>query len=100
MNLKKENFLGFTKSGLYVLTCISTNRHYIGESSNVKARLNAHLNTLRRKCHFCKQLQTDFNHYGEQNFLFQNLIFGTSLNQKQRRYLENLIVVTLEPEQR
>lgn len=100
MNLNKENFLGFTKSGLYVITCISTNRHYVGESSNIKARLNAHLNTLKRKIHFCEQLQIDFNNYGEKNFLFQNLIFGTALDQKQRRLLENLIVLTLEPEQR
>lgn len=100
MNLQKENFLGFSKPGLYVITCIATNQHYIGESSNVKARLNAHLNHLRRKIHPNKNLQNDFNLYGEKNFFFQNLIFGTSLNTEQRRHLETQIVATLAPHQR
>ena len=102
MNLKKqkENLFGFTKSGLYCITCFSTNKHYIGESSNVKARLNAHLNLLRRKIHSNKELQNDFINYGESNFNFQNLIFGTSCDLKQRRYLESVILLTLSPETR
>lgn len=102
MNLKKtkENLFGFKKAGLYCITCISVNKHYIGQSSYVRKRLTNHLSLLRRGIHQNKEFQQDFNNYGEKNFKFENLIFGTACPLEQRFYLENLILLTLTPEKR
>jgi len=91
----KEALFGFTKPGLYRITCIKNNKHYIGQSSNVKSRLNKHLNCLRHQKHENLFLQQDFNHYGEHNFQFENLLFGTHQLKNKRLKLEQLILLTL-----
>lgn len=96
----KEGFFLFTKSGLYVITCTINNRHYVGQSQNVKQRLNAHKSKLQRNIHENKRLQQDFNSYGLKNYNFKNLLFGTNVNLKKRLEFEVLILDTLSPEQR
>jgi hypothetical protein len=100
LNKNKENLFGFTKSGIYCITCLKNNKHYIGQSKNVKARLNAHKNKLRRKLHDNSELQKDFNLYGEKNFFFQNLIFGTNCLLEELLKLETQILLTLPPDKR
>lgn len=96
--LKKENLFDFNfKSGLYAITCLANQKHYIGESSNVTARLNAHKNKLKRNLHENLALQQDFNFYGEEKFLFQKLFFGAGLQKSQRQDLESCILLTLSP---
>jgi hypothetical protein len=96
----KENLFDFNKSGIYLIFCIKKEKHYIGESNNVTSRLCAHKNKLRRNIHENKELQYDFNQYGEENFLFQKLIFGNGLDKNKRLELETIILLTLKPEQR
>nr|QWL15254.1 hypothetical protein [Ulva rigida] len=96
----KENLFGFTKSGIYVISCIKKQKYYIGQSQNVTTRLCNHKNKLRRNIHENTQLQSDFNQYGEQSFIFQKLIFGNGLTKQKRLKLETTILLTLDSEQR
>lgn len=92
----KENLFDFKKQGVYVITCLKNNKHYVGESNNVTARLCAHKNKLKRQIHEIDVLQHDFNQYGERFFLFQKLIFGYGATKERRLELETLILETLE----
>lgn len=92
---KKLLFPQQLKSGLYVITCKINNRHYVGESANVVARINAQRNLLWNSLHWSKDLQRDFLLYGENNFLFQRLIFGIGTNKQDRCKLETCILSTL-----
>lgn len=96
----KENLFDFKKSGIYTISCLKNEKYYIGESKNVTARLCAHKNKLRRNIHENRELQSDFNKYGEQFFLFQKLIFGNGVDKNTRLQLENLILLTLKPQNR
>nr|QUV75649.1 hypothetical protein [Caulerpa lentillifera] len=96
----KENLFDFKKSGIYIISCLKMNKHYIGESENVIARLCAHKNKLKRNIHENKELQSDFNSYGEKSFLFQKLIFGYGLDKAKRLKLETHILLTLQPQNR
>lgn len=96
----KENLFDFKKSGIYFISCIKKEKYYIGESENVRARLCAHKNKLRRNINENRELQSDFNKYGEHFFLFQKLIFGNGVDKENRLKLETLILLTLKPQNR
>lgn len=96
----KENLFDFKKSGIYIISCLKQAKYYIGESDNVTARLCAHKNKLKRNIHENKELQSDFNYYGEEYFLFQKLFFGHGLEKEKRLKLETQILLTLEPQNR
>lgn len=93
-------------AGLYVITCLPQQKHYIGESATVtsrsRSRLRAHKSRLRRGIHENSLLQVDFQKYGEDAFLFHWLLFGFGQTQTSRQHLETLILVleTLSPEKR
>lgn len=87
-------------AGLYVITCLLQQKHYIGESATVTSRLRAHKSRLRRGIHENRLLQADFHKYGEEAFLFQWLLFGFGQTQTSRQHFETLILETLPPEKR
>ena len=58
------------KSGLYVITCLITRRHYIGQSKQAKNKLLDHKRKLTTGKHENVLLQKDFNRYGEHQFFF------------------------------
>nr|YP_009184752.1 putative GIY YIG homing endonuclease [Oogamochlamys gigantea]ALO62839.1 putative GIY YIG homing endonuclease [Oogamochlamys gigantea] len=99
-NLKnKANLFDLTiKSGLYSITCIPLQKHYMGQSSYVTRRLNAHKSMLKRGCHENKALQDDYNKYGKNNFLFQKLLLGVGLPKNKLEKLEVRVLETLPPE--
>lgn len=89
------------QQGVYIITCIPLNKHYIGESKNLRSRLNKHKSCLRRDCHECSQLQQDYNLYGLENFIFQRLYFGAfSETREERLSFEKKILETLPAENR
>ena len=51
-NKNKELFDSCINSGLYMITCIPEQKHYIRQSENDLRRLNAHKPhfTLKKKC--------------------------------------------------
>lgn len=93
--MKQSFFPSTIKSGLYVITCVPKQKHYVGQSSHVQRRLTAHKNQLRKGIHSNQDLQQDFRTYGESNFVFQKLLFGFDANLADRERLETLILETL-----
>jgi group I intron endonuclease len=97
---EKPLFDSSLKSGIYVITCLPLEKHYVGMSQHTTRRINAHKSKLNRNCHECKDLQQDFNTYGINNFVFKKLIFGTGLPKNELEEMETLILVTLPREKR
>lgn len=95
-----EFFGKLLKSGLYMISCLPLSKHYIGQSDNVQRRIYAHRRALRNSLHENQDLQTDFNKYGEKNFLFQKMLFGAGLDKTAREKLETEILLTLPVENR
>ena len=59
-------------SGIYTITNKVTGKLYIGESLDIYRRWHdEHIPQLRKNCHYNKELQNDFNKYGEENFRFE-----------------------------
>lgn len=97
---KKKTFFDFSeKEGLYIIICIPI-QYYIGQSSHVTRRINAHKTALRRGCHSNLSMQEDFNFYSETAFEFKKLLFGLGASKKERENFETFILLTLCCEQR
>ena len=58
-------------SGVYRITCLSNNKHYIGSSDNVMRRLKTHERELKEGSHNNRRLQNDYNKYGAEFFEFR-----------------------------
>jgi group I intron endonuclease len=87
------------KSGIYIIYCKSTEKYYIGASKNVVVRFNAHKSQLRRGIHFCQALQSDYNSYGVNSFIFEKILMGSGLKDlKKLNDLETAILQTFPPE--
>lgn len=63
------------KSGIYQIRNLINNKVYVGSSSNLRTRMNAHFNELNKNKHHSIYLQNAFNKYGEQNFVFEVIEF-------------------------
>ena len=63
------------KSGIYCIKNIKNGKKYIGQSSNLGKRKKTHFTKLRGNRHASSHLQSAFNKYGENNFVFQVLLF-------------------------
>lgn len=61
------------KSGIYIITCLVTDKHYIGYSNNMLARLANHRKDLKYNKHDNQYLQNEYNLYGLNNFMFEIL---------------------------
>jgi group I intron endonuclease len=70
--------------GIYCITCIPTNKKYIGSSIDMMIRWNSHLISLLINKHSNKKLQADFNKYGLINFSFNVLVMAERNITKQR----------------
>lgn len=61
-------------SGIYTITNKVRGKLYIGESLDIYRRWHdEHIPQLRKNRHYNKELQNDFNKYGEENFSFEIL---------------------------
>lgn len=58
------------KSGIYSIKNKVNKKQYIGGSLDVHFRLSTHKGKLKRNSHRNKYLQSDWNKYGEKNFIF------------------------------
>lgn len=74
--------------GVYIIICLANNKSYYGESSNISARLSQHKSRLRRNIHEIRELQRDWNCYGEDFFEFSALFMSRDCDKAQRQNLE------------
>jgi group I intron endonuclease len=70
--MKKENELP-RASGIYKITCLLSEKVYVGSAVDMKSRKNIHLHHLRNSKHHSKHLQRAFHKHGELNFKFSVL---------------------------
>ena len=56
--------------GIYIITCLSNNKHYIGRSVNCKERLSKHKSLLKEGRHPNIHMQSSFNKY-DGNFSYE-----------------------------
>lgn len=58
------------KSGIYMILNTWNNKCYIGSSKNLRKRKYEHFNCLRKNKHHSQHLQSSYNKYGENSFVF------------------------------
>lgn len=63
------------KCGIYQIRNLITNDLYIGQSINLDNRKINHFWKLRNVLHYNLHLQNAFNKYGEENFIFEILLY-------------------------
>lgn len=83
------------KSGIYKITNIITNKCYIGSSCNIMKRKYNHFSSLKHNRHCNKHLQSSYNKYTKDNFIFE-IIEECSKNDLITR--EQYYIDTIKPE--
>ena len=72
MKILIENLEDLRKTGIYSITNTINGKKYIGSTAkNFKTRYTQHLSKLRSGKHRCKHLQSAYNKYGNDCFLFK-----------------------------
>jgi group I intron endonuclease len=61
------------KPGIYMITCVPTNKSIIGETGSIRKRINYHIQNLKGNRHENPYLQNAWNKYGYDNFSFSVL---------------------------
>ena len=56
---------------IYKITCLINNWVYVGVTVNMYQRKHTHKSALKKGNHGNKQLQNDYNKYGENSFVFE-----------------------------
>lgn len=81
---KKEN------CGIYKITCKANGKFYIGSAVNFNRRKREHLNCLRNNFHINHFLQSAWNKYGEEAFVFEliEILKEEELILKEQQYLD------------
>ena len=77
---KNQNYNG----GIYCITNLNNNKRYIGQTYDLKYRWMRHKSDLNCGSHHNKHLQSAWNKYGEENFIFEELEY-CSLEQLDER---------------
>jgi group I intron endonuclease len=68
------------KSGIYMIQNLVNHKIYVGSTKNLMRRRCDHLGKLRKNIHTNQHLQSAFNQYGEDNFLFEVLEYVEDVN--------------------
>jgi group I intron endonuclease len=71
------------QSGIYGIRNLVNDKVYIGSATNFNIRKSSHFSDLKSGKHFSKHLQSSFNKYGKENFVFEILCYA----EKDRNYL-------------
>ncbi len=69
--IKKNYKISLTLMGVYQIKNLVNGKIYISSSKNLQARINRHKFELKFGSEGIKELQDDYNKYGEQNFTFE-----------------------------
>ncbi len=57
-------------SGVYAIVCNGNGKVYVGGSKNTKKRIDIHIGLLNKMKHTNRHLQSAWNIYGKENFIF------------------------------
>ena len=57
-------------SGIYMILCVASNKAYIGRATKIKNRWEDHKRSLKKGSHYNYYLQSSWDKYGKDNFLF------------------------------
>jgi len=83
------------QSGIYIITNTVNGNFYIGSSVHVRVRIVEHLWSLRNNRHRNKYLQSAWNKYGEECFVFAPLLY---CDRSMTLYYEQTCLDKLKPE--
>ena len=73
------------KRGIYIIHNLSNKKIFVGSSLNVEARINRFRFELVQGMHKNKELQTDFELFGETNFTFE---IAELIKEKEQSYFD------------
>lgn len=75
--------------GIYKITCLSTDRAYIGQSVDIKERFRSHIKTSLSYGNSTNKLYQEMKQYKPSNFLFEILevVPRTSLNERETYWI-------------
>lgn len=82
-------------SGIYCITNIINDKHYIGSAINFRLRRRLHFNELNRNAHGNLRLQRSWNKHGSENFIF---VILEHCEKYKLLELEQYYIDTLKPE--
>lgn len=77
-------------TGIYKITCISTNTSYIGQSVAIKRRWATHKKELASGTHYNVHLQRAYDKYGKESFVYEilELCPREKLNEREQFYIK------------
>lgn len=80
------------KSGIYIITNLMNGKMYVGSSKNIYNRYHAHLSRLKNNKHISKHLQSSYNKYGIDNFIFEVIEYCDQLElaNREQYYIDGL----------
>lgn len=76
----------YTTHSIYRITCTANNKIYIGQCSSYKLRIIAHRCELKTNKHKNKHLQSAYNKYGKDTFIFDLVeagILSSDINERE-----------------
>ena len=77
-------------TGIYKIICTATNEVYIGQSVEIKRRWATHKRELKNNIHYNKHMQSTYNKYGEQTFVYEilELCPASKLDEREKFYIK------------
>jgi len=78
--------------GIYAIYCIANNTIYIGQSVDIRRRINTHKSSLKKGTHDNSYLQASWNKYNESMFSFHILgeFARDDLSAKEEEYINSV----------
>lgn len=67
--------LSYKTSGIYRIRNLKNGKCYVGSASYLVQRKYRHFSSLEKNCHDNEHLQSAYNKYGKENFVFEILIY-------------------------